>query len=60
MTGRKTLTPVMGRSHLLEMPKTFGTAAGSGLGSAKGFDVADQVVDLCPRQRQIRHRAVRM
>jgi hypothetical protein len=47
-------------SHLLEMPKTFGAVARSSLGSAKGFDIADQVDDLCPRQRQIRHRPVRM
>ena len=31
-----------------------------GVGSTERLDVADQVVDLCPRQRQIRHRTVRM
>ena len=30
------------------------------IGLAKRLDVADQIIDLCPCQRQIRHRTVRM
>jgi len=30
------------------------------MGLAERLDIADQIIDLLPRQRQIRHRAVRM
>ena len=61
--GSKTLTTGDG-GHRCKWPRrkpeSSGPATGSRPGSTERLDVADQVVDLCPRQRQIRHRAVRM
>ena len=49
-----------GRRSFLKRPHTKMPSLTAEIGSAERFDVADQIVDLCPCKRQIRHRAVRM
>ena len=49
-----------GRSSFLQTPHPKVPSLAAEIGSAERLDVADQIIDFCPCQRQIRHRTVRM